>query len=32
MRIVRFSPGPESGLGTDPLFGILEDDNQISVI
>ena len=32
MRIVRFSPGPESGLGTDPLFGILEEDNQISVI
>ena len=32
MRIVRFSPGPDSGLGTDPLFGVLEDDNQITVI
>ena len=33
MRIVRFSPGPNSGLGTDPLFGLLEDDGtNISVI
>ena len=32
MRIVRFSPGPESDLGTDPLFGVLEDDNLITVI
>ena len=32
MRIVRFSPGPDTGLGTDPLFGLLEDDNTISVI
>ena len=32
MRIVRFSPGPDSGLGTDPLFGVLEDDATISVI
>ena len=32
MRIVRFSPGPDSGLGTDPLFGVLEDDSTISVI
>lgn len=32
MRIVRFSPGPDSGLGTDPLFGVVEDDNQITVI
>jgi len=32
MRIVRFTPGPESGLGTDPLFGVLEDDNSITVI
>jgi 2-keto-4-pentenoate hydratase/2-oxohepta-3-ene-1,7-dioic acid hydratase in catechol pathway len=32
MRIVRFSPGPDSGLGTDPLFGVLEEDNQITVI
>jgi len=32
MRIVRFSPGPDSGLGTDPLFGILEEDATICVI
>lgn len=32
MRIVRFSPGPDAGLGTDPLFGLLEDDNSISII
>jgi 2-keto-4-pentenoate hydratase/2-oxohepta-3-ene-1,7-dioic acid hydratase in catechol pathway len=32
MRIVRFTPGPESGLGTDPLFGVLEEDNSITVI
>jgi 2-keto-4-pentenoate hydratase/2-oxohepta-3-ene-1,7-dioic acid hydratase in catechol pathway len=32
MRVVRFSPQPDAGLGTDPLFGILEDDNQISII
>ena len=33
MRIVRFSPGPNSGLGTDPLFGLLEEDGtNISVI
>ncbi len=32
MRIIRFSPGPDTGLGTDPLFGLLEDDNTISVI
>ena len=32
MRIVRFTPGPESGLGADPLFGVLEDDNSITVI
>ena len=32
MRIVRFSPGPDSGLGTDPLFGVLEDDSTISII
>jgi len=31
MRIVR-SPGPDSGLGTDPLFGVLEDDATITVI
>ena len=32
MRIVRFSPGQDSGLGSDPLFGVVEDDNQITVI
>jgi len=32
MRVVRFTPQPDAGLGTDPLFGILEDDNQISII
>ena len=32
MRIVRFTPGPESGLGADPLFGVLEDDNSITII
>jgi len=32
MRIVRFSPGPDSGLGVDPLFGVLEDDASITVI
>jgi len=32
MRIVRFTPGPDSGLGQDPLFGVLEDDATISII
>lgn len=32
MRVVRFSPQPDAGLGNDPLFGILEDDNYISII
>ncbi len=33
MRIVRFSPGPDAGLGSgDPLFGVLEDENRISII
>ena len=33
MRIVRFSPRPNSGLGSDPLFGLLEEDGtNISVI
>jgi len=32
MRIVRFSPGPNAGLGSDPLFGVLEDDELIHVI
>jgi 2-keto-4-pentenoate hydratase/2-oxohepta-3-ene-1,7-dioic acid hydratase in catechol pathway len=32
MRVVRFSPLPDAGLGTDPLYGILEEDNSITVI
>lgn len=35
MRIVRFSPtsvDPTRGLGTDPLFGLLNDDNLIAVL
>ena len=32
MRVVRFSPLPDAGLGTDPLYGILEEDNMITVI
>ena len=32
MRVVRFSPLPEAGLGNDPLYGILEEDNTITVI
>lgn len=32
MRIIRFTPGPDTGLGADPLFGLLEDDSAISVI
>lgn len=32
MRIVRFTPSSESNLGSDPLFGVLEEDNSISVI
>jgi 2-keto-4-pentenoate hydratase/2-oxohepta-3-ene-1,7-dioic acid hydratase in catechol pathway len=32
MRVVRISPQPDAGLGSDPLYGILEDDNQISII
>ena len=32
MRIVRFSPGPGTGLGSDLLFGLLEDDDSIHVI
>ena len=32
MRVVRFSPLPEAGLGSDPLYGILEEDNLITVI
>ena len=32
MRVVRFTPQPDAGLGDDPLFGILEDDDQITII
>ena len=32
MRVVRFSPQPDAGLGSDQLYGILEEDNQISII
>lgn len=32
MRIVRFSPGPDAGLGSDPLFGLLEEGDLIHVI
>jgi 2-keto-4-pentenoate hydratase/2-oxohepta-3-ene-1,7-dioic acid hydratase in catechol pathway len=32
MRVVRFTPSPDAGLGSDPLFGILEDDDQITII
>jgi 2-keto-4-pentenoate hydratase/2-oxohepta-3-ene-1,7-dioic acid hydratase in catechol pathway len=32
MRVVRFNPGPDSDLGQDPLFGILEDDGFITII
>ncbi|MFM6940526.1 MAG: fumarylacetoacetate hydrolase family protein [Candidatus Planktophila sp.] len=32
MRVVRFSPLPEAGLGSDPLYGILEENNSITVI
>ncbi|MDA2963007.1 MAG: fumarylacetoacetate hydrolase family protein [Actinomycetota bacterium] len=32
MRIVRFTPGPDTGLGNDPLFGVLDDDGLINII
>jgi 2-keto-4-pentenoate hydratase/2-oxohepta-3-ene-1,7-dioic acid hydratase in catechol pathway len=32
MRIVRFSPNISAGLGTDPLFGVLNDQDQILVL
>ncbi|NDE53652.1 MAG: DUF2437 domain-containing protein, partial [Actinobacteria bacterium] len=32
MRIVRFAPPAGSALGTDPHFGILEDDTTIRAI
>lgn len=32
MRIVRFSPNAGAGIGTDPLFGVLNSENQILVL
>ena len=32
MRIVRFSPNEAAGLGTDPLFGVLNSEDQILVL
>jgi len=32
MRIVRFSPNANAGLGSDPLFGVLNDEDQILVL
>jgi 2-keto-4-pentenoate hydratase/2-oxohepta-3-ene-1,7-dioic acid hydratase in catechol pathway len=32
MRVVRYTPQPDTGLGSDPLYGILEEDNRISII
>jgi 2-keto-4-pentenoate hydratase/2-oxohepta-3-ene-1,7-dioic acid hydratase in catechol pathway len=32
MRIVRFSPNSNAGLGSDPLFGVLNDEDQILVL
>ena len=32
MRIVRFSPNANAGLGNDPLFGVLNDEDQILVL
>jgi 2-keto-4-pentenoate hydratase/2-oxohepta-3-ene-1,7-dioic acid hydratase in catechol pathway len=32
MRIVRFSPNASAGLGTEPLFGVLNDQDQILVL
>jgi 2-keto-4-pentenoate hydratase/2-oxohepta-3-ene-1,7-dioic acid hydratase in catechol pathway len=32
MRVVRFTPLPDAGLGSDPMYGILEEDNQITII
>ena len=32
MHIVRFTPGPDAGLGQDPLFGVLDEDGFISII
>lgn len=32
MRILRFTPLPEAGLGSDPLFGVLNDKDEILVL
>ena len=32
MRIVRFSPNSNADLGNDPLFGVLNDEDQILVL
>ncbi|CAB4837162.1 MAG: DUF2437 domain-containing protein [Actinobacteria bacterium] len=32
MRIVRFSPNSSANLGSDPLFGVLNDEDQILVL
>ena len=32
MRIVRFSPNSTANLGSDPLFGVLNDQDQILVL
>ena len=32
MRILRFTPPSASNLGSDPLFGVLEDENTIRVL
>jgi len=32
MRIVRFTPNESIGIGTDPHFGVLNDQNQILVL
>ncbi len=32
MRIVRFTPNPSAGIGTDPLFGLLNEADQILVL
>ena len=32
MRIVRFTPNESVGIGTDPHFGVLNDQNQILIL
>ena len=32
MRIVRFSPNTSAGIGSDPLFGVLNAENKILVL